>query len=148
MGEVTGWAGELRDMLRHRAMVSLGQHDLLRYLDLPPGLTVLGVRAELDPSMVRVVVAGANLPEVPDGAAAPPLDGFLHTTCYRPTPTEDDPHPLVYRRFAWSQQTPQDREEEMLAYIYRLRHQIHELGGKPSPWPEAMKPRLVGLPDA
>lgn len=142
----------LREQLRRRATISLGGDALRRFLDLPADLTVVSVHERADPPGIVFVVAGPSLAEVPgDTLRAPELGGGFGAVCYMPEPTEDEPNPPVYRRFVWSQATPRDREEEMLAYIFRLRHQVQKLAGprgpKPVPWPAALKPRLIGLAD-
>lgn len=135
------------EIMRHRAVVTLRSDDLRTYLDLPDGLSIVGLWAEFDPPMIKFRVVGPALPEVADDAAAPPLGGYLSSLLYADVDQETG-HATLYRRFAWSQQDPKDREEEMLAYIFRLRTQVHQAGGKPAAWPEALRPQLLGTPAA
>jgi hypothetical protein len=61
--------------VKRRAIVQLSQQDLERLLQLPDGMTIVGVRDDWARFGVRVLIEGGFLDEVPEEVEPPVLHG-------------------------------------------------------------------------
>lgn len=63
----------LKDYLKRRGQILLGEEDLIRLLNLPEGYWIRGVRDAFAHVGICIMICGPELAEVADGCEAPRL---------------------------------------------------------------------------